>query len=75
VGELVVFLILLAFSIWMWRHSQKDAVDASNVTADWNDSKNDSKAEETQDETLESRQSDDQDIPELPSPAREKAGA
>ena len=75
VGELVVFLILLAFSIWMWRHSQKDAVDASNVTADWNDSKNDSKAEETQDETLESRQSDDQDIPELSSPAREKAGA
>ena len=75
VGELVVFLILLAFSIWMWRHSQKDAVDASNVTADWNDSKNDSKAEETQDETLESRQSDDQDIPELSSPAREKGGA
>ena len=43
-------------------------MDASNVTADWNDSKNDSKAEETQDETLESRQSDDQDIPELSSP-------
>ena len=75
VGELVVFLILLAFSIWMWRHSQKDVVDASNVTADWNDSKNDSKAEETQDETLESRQSDNQDMPELSSPAREKAGA
>jgi len=74
VGELVVFLILLAFSIWMWRHSQKDAVDASNVTADWNDSKN-GDTEKTQDETLESRQNNDQDIPELPSPAREKAGA
>ena len=74
VGELVVFLILLAFSIWMWRHSQKDAVDASNVAADWNDTKG-GETEKTQDETLESRQSDNQDIPELPSPAREKAGA
>jgi phosphate transporter len=49
-------------------------VDASNVTADWNDSKN-GDTEKTQDETLESRQNNDQDIPELPSPAREKAGA
>ena len=49
-------------------------MDASNVTADWNDSKN-RETEKTQDETLESHQSDNQDIPELSSPAREKAGA
>ena len=35
VGELVVFAILVAFCLWMWRHSQKDAIDASNVTNSW----------------------------------------
>lgn len=35
VGELVVFAILVVFCLWMWRHSQKDAIDASNVTNNW----------------------------------------
>lgn len=35
VGELVVFAILVVFCLWMWRHSQKDAIDASNVTNSW----------------------------------------
>jgi len=34
-GELVVFAILVVFCLWMWRHSQKDAIDASNVTNSW----------------------------------------
>lgn len=35
VGELVVFVILVVFCLWMWRHSQKDVIDASNVTNSW----------------------------------------
>lgn len=35
VGELVVFAILVVFCLWMWRHSQKDAIDASNVANSW----------------------------------------
>ena len=35
VGELVVFAILVVFCLWMGRHSQKDAIDASNVTNSW----------------------------------------
>ena len=35
VGELVVFAILVVFCLWMWRHSQKDAIDASNVNNSW----------------------------------------
>ena len=35
VGELVVFAVLVVFCLWMWRHSQKDAIDASNVTNSW----------------------------------------
>ena len=35
VGELVVFAILVVFCLWMWRHAQKDAIDASNVTNSW----------------------------------------
>ena len=35
VGELVVFAILVVFCLWMWRHSQKDVIDASNVTNSW----------------------------------------
>ena len=35
VGELVVFAILVVFCLWMWRHSQKGAIDASNVTNSW----------------------------------------
>ena len=35
VGELVVCAILVVFCLWMWRHSQKDAIDASNVTNSW----------------------------------------
>jgi phosphate transporter len=29
------FAILVVFCLWMWRHSQKDAIDASNVTNSW----------------------------------------
>lgn len=35
VGELTVFALLIIFCFLMWRHSQKDNIDASNVTGDW----------------------------------------
>nr|WP_243886481.1 inorganic phosphate transporter [Dermatophilus congolensis] len=34
-GPLAVTGILVAASLWMWRHSQKDKVDHDNVNADW----------------------------------------
>ena len=37
VGELTVFALLIIFCFLMWRHSQKDNIDASNVTGDWDD--------------------------------------
>ena len=35
VGEMTVFALLVVFCFLMWRHSQKDNIDASNVTGDW----------------------------------------
>lgn len=35
VGEMTVFALLVIFCFLMWRHSQKDNIDASNVTGDW----------------------------------------
>lgn len=35
VGEMTVFALLVIFCFWMWRHSQKDNIDASNVAGDW----------------------------------------
>ena len=35
VGVVVGFAVLVVFCLWMWRHSQKDAIDASNVTNSW----------------------------------------
>lgn len=35
VGEMTVFALLIIFCFWMWRHSRKDNVDASNVAGDW----------------------------------------
>ena len=37
VGELTVFALLIIFCFLMWRHSQKDNIDASNVTGDWDE--------------------------------------
>lgn len=37
VGELTVFALLVVFCFLMWRHSQKDNIDASNVTGDWDE--------------------------------------
>ena len=37
VGEMTVFALLVIFCFWMWRHSQKDNIDASNVTGDWDE--------------------------------------
>lgn len=37
VGEMTVFALLVIFCFWMWRHSQKDNIDASNVAGDWDD--------------------------------------
>ena len=37
VGELPVFALLIIFCFLMWRHSQKDNIDASNVTGDWDE--------------------------------------
>lgn len=34
VGEMTVFALLVIFCFLMWRHSQKDNIDASNVTGD-----------------------------------------
>ena len=37
VGEMTVFALLVIFCFLMWRHSQKDKIDASNVTGDWDE--------------------------------------
>lgn len=37
VGEMTVFALLVIFCFWMWRHSQKDNIDASNVAGDWDE--------------------------------------
>ena len=37
VGEMTVFALLVTFCFLMWRHSQKDNIDASNVTGDWDE--------------------------------------
>ena len=37
VGEMTVFALLVIFCFLMWRHSQKDNSDASNVTGDWDE--------------------------------------
>lgn len=37
VGEMTVFALLVIFCFWMWRHSQKDNIDASNVASDWDE--------------------------------------
>ena len=37
VGEMTVFALLVVFCFLMWRHSQKDNIDASNVTGDWDE--------------------------------------
>ena len=37
VGEMTVFALLIIFCFLMWRHSQKDNIDASNVTGDWDE--------------------------------------
>nr|WP_294629755.1 inorganic phosphate transporter [uncultured Rothia sp.] len=39
VGEMTVFALLVIFCFLMWRHSQKDNIDASNVTGDWDERK------------------------------------
>ena len=36
-GEMTVFALLVVFCFLMWRHSQKDNIDASNVTGDWDE--------------------------------------
>ena len=37
VGEMTVFALLVIFCFWMWRHSQEDNIDASNVAGDWDE--------------------------------------
>ena len=37
IGEMTVFALLVIFCFLMWRHSQKDNIDASNVTDDWDE--------------------------------------
>ena len=37
IGEMTVFVLLVIFCFLMWRHSQKDNIDASNVTGDWDE--------------------------------------
>ncbi len=37
VGEMTVFALLVIFCFLMWRHSQKDNIDASNVTGNWDE--------------------------------------
>ena len=37
IGEMTVFALLIIFCFLMWRHSQKDNIDASNVTGDWDE--------------------------------------
>ena len=37
VGEMTAFALLVIFCFWMWRHSQKDNIDASNVAGEWDE--------------------------------------
>ena len=37
IGEMTVFALLVVFCFLIWRHSQKDNIDASNVTGDWDE--------------------------------------
>lgn len=37
IGEMTVFALLVIFCFLMWHHSQKDNIDASNVTGDWDE--------------------------------------
>lgn len=37
IGEMTVFALLVIFCFLMWRHSQKDNIDASNVAGDWDE--------------------------------------
>lgn len=37
IGEMTVFALLVIFCFLMWRRSQKDNIDASNVTGDWDE--------------------------------------
>ena len=37
IGEMTVFALLVIFCFLMWRHSQKDNIDASNVSGDWDE--------------------------------------
>lgn len=37
IGEMTVFALLVIFCFWMWRHSQKDNIDASNVAGEWDE--------------------------------------
>ena len=37
IGEMTVFALLVIFCFLKWRHSQKDNIDASNVTGDWDE--------------------------------------
>ena len=54
VGEMTVFALLVIFCFLMWRHSQKDNIDASNVTGDWDEKESAAvtSAEASADQTL-----------------------
>lgn len=41
-GELLAFLILAGFCVWMYLHSRREPVDSSNVNAEWTDGKSSS---------------------------------
>ena len=40
IGDGVIFLILVALSVYMWWRAQQQKVDHSNVNADWDDTTN-----------------------------------
>ncbi|MFW0107720.1 anion permease [Rothia sp. P7181] len=46
-GELAVFLILIGFCLWMYLHSKKAPVDASNVNDEWGESGADKQSKES----------------------------
>lgn len=54
IGEMTVFALLVIFCFLMWRHSQKDNIDASNVTGDWDEKEGAAvtSAESSADQTL-----------------------
>lgn len=54
IGEMTVFALLVIFCFLMWRHSQKDNIDASNVTGDWDETEGAAvtSAEASADQTL-----------------------